>query len=168
MINIDPGEKILKVLRRHWWILAENIIVFLALIIIPILGFAIIKFFIESPLTKPSLDNVYWFIYLAYLLYLFLMFIINLINYYLDFWIITEKRIINVELKNLFNHETSEFTLDKIQDITVEINGVIPSFLNYGNVIVKTASGVTQLNIKQIANPTEIKDIIFEATKTRS
>lgn len=159
MININEGEKILKIVRRHTWILATSAIVFFTLALAPLAGFAILKTLV--PLFQAPLTNAYWIAYLVFLLFVFLKFILAWMNYYLDFWIITDRKIIDIQFTGIFSHAIAEFPVTKIQDVTVRVDGMMPVFLGYGDVLIKTASENTSLRISQIPDPIAIKDVIL-------
>jgi uncharacterized membrane protein YdbT with pleckstrin-like domain len=85
-------------------------------------------------------------------------------NYYFDLWIVTNKRIIDVEQKGLFRREVSSLRLDNIQNIVIDMNGIMPTLLRYGNVHVHTAGASHEIFIIRTANdPEHIKNIITEA-----
>ena len=52
----------------------------------------------------------------------------------------TNDRIVDIEQHGLFSRTISEVDLFRIQDVTVDIHGIIATLLNYGNLTVKTAS----------------------------
>lgn len=87
-------------------------------------------------------------------------------DHYLDVWIITNERIIDVEQHGLFRRETSEFGIDKVQDITAEIPHVIATFLRYGNLRIQTA-GERSFTIKDVPNIYEIKKVIMDQVTKR-
>ena len=89
------------------------------------------------------------------------------IDYYFDVWIITNKRVVNVEQKGLFNREVSELELERIQDITTDVKGVIPTFLNYGDVYVQTAGKTERFDFADVPDPYGIKDIIMNLQKAK-
>jgi uncharacterized membrane protein YdbT with pleckstrin-like domain len=51
------------------------------------------------------------------------------IDYYFDIWIITSERIINIEQKGMFTRKVSELRFQKIQDVTTEVIGFLPTIL---------------------------------------
>ena len=63
------------------------------------------------------------------------------IDYWLDVWIVTDERVINIEQKGLFSRSVSELHFYNVQDVTTSVRGVIPTLLNYGDVEVQTARG---------------------------
>ncbi len=160
MINISPDEIIIRIIRRHpWTILVRSISSFCALLL-PLGVFILLETFV--PAFRYPLTNLYWIAYLVYALFVFFFFMLMWVNYYLDFWVITSKKIIDVEFHGMFNHEVSEFPLEKIQDVTVHLQGVMPVFLDYGNVLIKTASETLTLNMYEVPHPTSVKDAIIE------
>ena len=96
-----------------------------------------------------------------------LLMLIFWMDYYLYVWIITSERIIDIEQKGLFNREISEFTLDKVQDITVKVPNMMATFLKYGDVIIQTA-GESSFEIKQIPNFYEAKNLILDYAKKQN
>jgi uncharacterized membrane protein YdbT with pleckstrin-like domain len=90
-----------------------------------------------------------------------LVFFTSFIDYYLDFWIVTNDRIINVE-QHLFARTISELDLYKIQDITGESRGFLQTMFNYGHVFVQTAGEVGRFNFEEVPGPREVARKIME------
>jgi hypothetical protein len=88
---------------------------------------------------------------------------INWLNYYLDIWIITDKRIVNIEQKRLFSREISSLRLDNIQDVKIEMHGIINTLFKIGNMQVQTSSPEIEFILPQAINPENVKHIIMEA-----
>ena len=100
-----------------------------------------------------------------YYLSIWLFFFANFIDYYLDVWIVTTDRIINIEQKGLFARTVSELKLYNIQDVTSEIQGIIPTLLHFGNVYVQTAAETERFIFKNIANPPIIAKQIIDLSE---
>ena len=161
MISLRPNEKILIVLHRHWIVvvakIATIIFIFLfSLIIIPVL---ISMDFLTGELVGPAL-----FFFVVYLMIILLMIFIIWINYYLDSWIITTDRVIYIDQKSLFYREVSEFMLDRVEDVTVEVPGMLATFLRYGNIRIQTA-GEKPFTIRDVSCIYDAKRIILENTR---
>lgn len=86
-----------------------------------------------------------------------------LTDFYLDIWIVTDKRVIAIEQKGFFSRTVSEFELSKIQDITVAVHGIIPTLLRYGDLTVRTASEHENFVFRQVPQPNEVKDELLRA-----
>jgi hypothetical protein len=87
------------------------------------------------------------------------------IDYYLDVWIVTTKRIVNIEQVGLFNRQISELEHSKIQDVTSEVKGFLPTFFQYGYVYVQTAAEKARFTFKQIPDPVWVRNIIMQLQK---
>lgn len=164
MLKLTENEHIILISRRHWWILTGKITAVLFLGLIPILLYSF--WGVVSPqITLPNEEAVGAFIYFALTLYytfLWLYFCIFFVDYFLDVWIVTNMRIIDIEQKGLFNREVSECYLANIQDITIEIKGVMPTFLNFGDLHIQTAAEKKVFIFQQIADPNKVKNIILD------
>jgi hypothetical protein len=155
------GETILLLLRRHWFILFMR----LFFVIISIIALVIVYLLfgdLNSNFQESALYNLLVFGESLATLFLWNFFFILWIDYYLDVWIVTDERIINIEQKGFFNRNISELKLTKIQDVTSEINGFIPTVLNYGNICVQTAGEVERFTFQQIPNPNHVKNVIVQ------
>ena len=89
-------------------------------------------------------------------------------HYYLDLWIITDRRIITIDQVHFFNRKVSSFRLERLQDIKVSINGIIPTFLNFGTLRAQTASALeSNFMSSGLPDPREIQATIQRATDAR-
>jgi hypothetical protein len=155
------GEKVILFLRRHWFIFVLNLLV----VLIAIIGLILI--FVLFNLLTDDLSQIQYYNLLLFgeslgTLFIWNLFFILWIDFYLDAWIVTNERIINISQKGFFNRDISELKLTKIQDVTSEIVGVIPTLLGYGNIYVQTAAEVERFTFNQIPNPNEVKNIIVQ------
>jgi uncharacterized membrane protein YdbT with pleckstrin-like domain len=101
-------------------------------------------------------------------MFIWITFFLIWIDYYFDVWIITDRRVVNIEQKGLFNRQVSELELLRIQDITTEVTGVIPTILNYGDVFIQTAGENPRFIFRQVSDPYGIKDTLMNLQKKRS
>lgn len=84
------------------------------------------------------------------------------VDYYFDIWIITSERIINIEQKGMFTRKVSELRYNKIEDITTEVTGFIPTVINYGDVRIQTAAEEAEFCFRTVSDPYHIKNIIMD------
>ncbi len=163
-INQKPYEKIIYFLRRDTIVFILQALLFILLLAIPIglyffLGTTFPSLF-ENTITYPLLVILGGIYYLT----VWLVFFTSFIDYYLDFWIVTNDRIINVE-QHLFARTISELDLYKVQDITGESRGFLQTMFNYGHVFVQTAGEVGRFNFEEVPNPREVARKIMELTE---
>jgi uncharacterized membrane protein YdbT with pleckstrin-like domain len=89
-------------------------------------------------------------------------FFISLTFYFMRYLVITNERIVEIEQKGFFNREVSSFRLENIQDITVDVAGVLASVLDYGDVQIQTASKDRDFTIKNAPHPEALKLLISQ------
>jgi len=160
--NKLPGESVIKVLRRDLFILLKKVLFLILLIILPFF------FFYLMITIQPSLmsgEISYPLIVLAtsaYYLFVWLFGFFSFIDYYLDVWIITNERIIDVEQKGFFSRTISEQRLFRVQDVTSEVNGFFATVLKYGNVHVQTAGAKQRFLFREIPGPEEVRNTIIK------
>jgi len=157
----DPNERIVLVLRRHWVIITSKIFVSIILFLMPFVIFFILSSNYPD-FTEYPYNYIFWFVSLLYIGALWLYFLTAWLDYYLDIWIVTNKRIVDIEQHGLFKREVSEFSISKVQDITINIRGVFQTLFKYGNVQIQTASESKNFTFHQVPNPYKAKDIILK------
>ncbi len=159
MIHLDAQEKIVVEARRHWYVFAAEVSSLALLALLPFAAFIVLASSGAFEAVE-GLLSLFVFVSAGWLLALWTLFFIFWTNYYLDVWIVTDRRIIDVEQHGLFSREISEFRLENIEDLTVEVKGLLPTFLRFGDVYVQTAGENREFAIHHVPNPHKLKDII--------
>ncbi|MFH0956113.1 MAG: PH domain-containing protein [Candidatus Falkowbacteria bacterium] len=157
-----PGEKIIKIIRKDLFVLLGKFILVVVLTGLPALvGFMMLKLFpnlLEGEISYPL-------IVLAtsgYILFIWLFLFFSFIDYYLDVWLITNERIIDIRQEGFFSRTIAELKLFQIQDVTSELKGFSKFVFRYGDIYVQTAGEVQRFVFKQIPHPEEVRDIIIK------
>jgi len=75
-------------------------------------------------------------------------------------FIITNKRVIDIDFDNLLNKKFSEANLSMIQDVTSEVKGVAQTMFNYGNVLIQTAAEIPEITFELVPNPEKIIKVL--------
>ncbi|NLE75854.1 MAG: cyclic nucleotide-binding domain-containing protein [Chloroflexi bacterium] len=78
-----------------------------------------------------------------------------------DFFMVTNRRVIEMEKVLLFSEERTEAALHQIQDVRVVMEGVIQRMLGVGNVRVETAGAAGQVGFTYVTDPDMVKETIF-------
>lgn len=155
--NSLPNEKTILFLRRHWIdILA---ILGYGLIMIVILALFLVSLLMSDPqvFTSPIGGPLIAVGTSIYAIFCLIIIISQFTDYYLDTWIVTNERVIDIEHHGLFARTMSELRLSQVQDVTSETHGFLQMFLTFGDVHIQTAAGRARFNFKRIDNPDDVK-----------
>lgn len=171
-IVFEQSEKVLKVIRKHWFIIVAELFAVFVMLLAP---FFILFLFTVIPIegipANLHLDTYLPFIIFAISLWsLFALMTGFMIwtHYYLDLWIITDRRIIVVDQIHFFSRKVSSFRLERLQDIKFSINGLIATFLKFGTIRAQTASAIEgSFKTSGLPDPRELQSIIQKATDAR-
>lgn len=160
MFRLRDNEKVLMTLHKHWWELGGAALAFLVFIALPPLILSFLPFLVGS-LDTPELESIVNFVLALYLMVLFVFLFHFWMDYYLDMWIITTERLIDIEQRGLFSREVAEIPLHQIQDVTIEIHGIVETFLKFGTIKIQTA-GEREFLIRNVPNLYEAKEVILK------
>jgi len=159
-----PDEEVILLLRRHWLVFIFRFLpfflFFILLLVFHVVGVRIIAFL--------GFDlGVNWFYLIESFLglFLWLSLFVTWVNFYLDVWIVTDTRIVDINQISLFNRHVSELKHNKIQDVTSEVHGIIPTLFKYGDVYIQTAGNKQRFVFKQIPDPMSTRNMIMRLQK---
>jgi len=171
-IKLEPDEKIIIQARRHWFVIVRQLASLVLLTFVPIA----LVVFVEWTLRTYSEATISVFDYKAYLTFgytLWLMFLwagaFNLwTNYYLDVLTVTDRRVILVNQKGFFWRSVTSFRLERLQDVSVEVNGFLATLLDYGTILAETAGHADEdFRATSMAAPSHLKSLILQAADNR-
>ena len=148
----EPNETIIFLIRRHPIILLKGIFQIVAIIFLII----IIPIFF-------SFNSTTTIIIIFGILLSILIAATNLYRWFNDLYLLTDRRLIDVDQKTVFARVVTETALDQIQDVTYEVSGVLPSLLNFGKVAIQTAGAVQDIQITVVSNPSGVQSQISKA-----
>ena len=155
------NEDIIMIIRRHWLtFIFQFILIVIGFVFIFVMHFVITEFMPEI-LTEQG-QSILFFVETFLAMILWLIAFIFWIDYYFDVWIITDHRIVDIEQLGLFKRNVSELEHSKIQDVTTEIHGILPTLLKYGFVYVQTAGKKTRFIFKEVPRPMMIRKMILQ------
>ncbi|OGI15614.1 MAG: hypothetical protein A3E38_01615 [Candidatus Moranbacteria bacterium RIFCSPHIGHO2_12_FULL_54_9] len=157
----QADEEVVHIIHRHWFDILSHFLVVL------VLSFLLIASLLAFPLLFPEIldaANTRLFLFVENTLFIFIWLFgfLTWIDYYFDVWIITDKRIVNIEQRGLFVRHISELHFSRIQDVTAAVTGIIPTMLNYGDVEVQTAGEEGRFIFRRVPDPYRIKDVIMK------
>ncbi len=160
-MKFESGEKTIKIFRKHWLVMFFELLLFVVIAIAPALVLWITWRSIEIELVYP-IGMVITLLFGVLILLLWIGFFIVYTNYFLDVWILTNQRVVDIDQKNLFVREISTIRIEKIQDVTVDISGLFPSIFGYGNISIQSAGAEKEFVIRNAKNPNHVKELILQ------
>lgn len=170
-IDLESSETVIKVVRKHWFIIVAELFGVFLMVLLP---FVCMLFFLMLPELIPSninLSNYSPLIAYAISIWLLLSIMTGFMiwtHYFLDLWVVTDRRIIVIDQINFFNRKVSSFRLERLQDIKVAVNGILATFLNFGTIRAQTA-GAAENNFTStgLPDPRGLQATIQKATDAR-
>lgn len=151
----EEQEKVVLFLRQHVIVNVPWMFTALVMIIFPI----IVDY---TSILDPVPSNfrfvflmIWYLITLAYSLQKFL-------SWFFNVYIITDERIVDVDFNNLIYKEVHDAHIDRIQDVTYNMGGVIRTLLNYGDVLIQTASEVPNFDFLAVPHPDKVAKVLQE------
>jgi len=157
-----PGETVVAILRKDIFILLQKIILLLVMLFLPIIFFLVVLMTNAELILNNSFELLIVWGAGIYVLFLWLFFLFHFLDYYLDVWIITNERVIDIEQRGFFSRVISELKYPAVQDVTTEIHGIIPTLLKYGTVFVQTAGEKERFVFESVPEPDAIRDLLMK------
>lgn len=146
-------ETIYVVLRSHWFVNVSWILIALSMLILPLF----IQFI---PLQLPISLGFSLTLLLFWYLVSFVFILEKFIAWYFDIFIITNYRVIDVDIRNIIDRSFKEAQIKKIQNLKYKISGVSQTLFNYGTIVVETAGENPDIIFEKIANPAKVLKVL--------
>lgn len=149
----DDGEHVVLFLRKHpitnlkWLIIAFVMFVFPSVLsLLPGVNSVPIQYQLIGLLT-------WYMITLTFALQSFM-------RWFFDVLIVTDERIIDVDYYDLVHKEITDANLDRIQDVTYRVGGLAKTLIDYGDVLVQTASEIPNIDFIAVPKPALVVKIL--------
>jgi len=81
--------------------------------------------------------------------------------------IITDQRIVDVDFINVLKHEYSEAQLEKIEDVTHNVSGLLGTIFDYGTVTIQTAGAQPEFQFNNVPRPRDVQDTLFDLVELK-
>jgi hypothetical protein len=182
--KVSPDEDIILVVREDIIIPLIRAIIFISFVLVLLL----IRIFVQS-YAGVFLLSIYDTVFGSLVALMCISFILMYHNFFLSLQIVTNKRVIDIDQKGLFNREINTMPVSNIEDISFKMSGFAGTIFNYGNVILQTAgsslasatpnSSITDkgaedningFTFNNVPNPKEVTNIlnkVFHDNETR-
>jgi hypothetical protein len=149
----DENEQIILFLRQHPLINVKWILTTILLLSGPTL-LGLIGVYEFLPTGFGLVLSLSWYLVTsAYAIEKFL-------SWYFNVYFITERRVVDVDFYNLVNKKVSDAEIEKVQDVSYQTGGVVRTMFNYGDVLIQTASEVTEFEFGAVPSPEKVAKIL--------
>ncbi len=170
-IELEKDEQIITMIRKHWFILFAEIFTVALATLLPLLILLLYPLIPKGEVLPDTLSGHYSTIIISICIWTVLCIMAGTMAwtyYYLNLWVLTNKRVILVQQLGFFRRKVSSFRLERLQDVKVRINGFIATILNFGTVRTQTA-GAAEDNFKGtgLPDPRSFQAQIQKATDER-
>src|SRR3989344_5412839 len=147
--NQESGEKIILLLRAHIVTLVPSVLLILLFIFLPFLAPSFLGIFRLQALSVFDPRQL----------------ILIFIFWYLNVYLITNERVIDIDFRGILHKETSYAKLNQIQDISPKIIGFFGTFFHYGNIYIQTAAERPEFEFHNVENPNMVAQEIHEQVR---
>ena len=162
VIKIKPYEKVIQVTRHHLITFIPQIIFFILLTLVPIALYWLLQRLFPTLFLNSIIYPLDILLASIFYLSILLFFYTSFVEFYLDLWIFTNDRLVDVEQTTLFARRIAEADLYQVQDVSSEVKGFCASLFNYGRVEIQTAGAVPKFILENVPHPHQLRQTILE------
>lgn len=154
----DNDEVVHLLIRRSPLALVKNIVITIIFFILPLYVFPFLFNLRYEGIAVFDRNfafciQIFW--YLALFGYIFQWFL----NWYFEVFLVTNKKIIDVDRGST---NISETFLINVEDVTSKMASVVGQVLNIGSIHIQTAAEREEFEFEMVDNPSEIRDAISD------
>jgi len=155
------NEKIILFTRRHWINFFGHLMI--TALIGAVIEVLIYLSYLYIPFINESADAAVIVFTLGAIvaLMVWLIMFIGWVDYYLDIWMVTNERIVEIKQNALFNRQISELDLEDIEDVSAKVVGFLGTLLGYGTIFVQTAATTEMFEFLRIPKPYEVQKVVL-------
>jgi uncharacterized membrane protein YdbT with pleckstrin-like domain len=162
-MNIDriivrkQGEAVLRIVRHYWLTFLPKAAFAFLLVAAPL--------FFMVPLFR--LGSAGKAIFIASLVFGSVYALRVFVEWWWNAFVITTKRVIDIDQRGFFRRTVSEAPYDRIQDISFAIRGFWGTIFRFGSVSIQTAGTNVNLELPDVKDPKSLHHLITETRSIR-
>ena len=145
------GEHIRYIIKKHWTVMARVILI---AIVFSLPG--LIVYFLSGNVLAGLGSNIHKLILFLATIWLWAAAFkgfTSWLNEFIDVIVITNERIIDITQTNLFHRDIAETSLDKVEDATGSIKGVLGTLFKFGSISIQTAAAEGKFGMELVDKP---------------
>jgi hypothetical protein len=156
----ETDEEVILFLRQHLIVLLPAVLILIVLLLSPVLilpaFFSTLTLPFEVPAQYIVIGTAFWYVMT------FGVALTSFLRWFFNIYIVTQRRIIDIDFLHLLYKEFSETRIDKVQDLSFKSGGIFAAFFNYGDVIVQTAGDTPNIDFTTVPYPAKVVETISE------
>lgn len=159
---LENGEVILEKIRKHWIVYVKDGVMhvftcFITLVMATYITSRGVLSFIDK-----DMGSYIGLILMMFVIIFWVSFFYAWTKEYFDVWYVTDKHIIAVNQKQMFEREEAFMELSRIQDVLFEKNGFLFAWLGYGKLKIQSAGIDQEFVIDNVTNVESFAHRILE------
>lgn len=159
--EFEADEKVLFVIKQHPF---GIILIYLISIVAFIIALAMTSYLLPSMFSSVNGMYVLWFVIaLAAGLLLLTVLILSSFVYNQSRLTLTNKKIVQIAQKSIFERKISHLSLANIEDVTSDQQGILANMFNFGTIKVETAGEQANFIFVLCPDPHRVARIILES-----
>ncbi|MFN4292832.1 MAG: cyclic nucleotide-binding domain-containing protein [Thermoflexales bacterium] len=150
-----PGELVLWFGRKHWWVLLQS--QWFTALMLTFAGAAFL------PPLRPIFSGLFGQVLVGALLFAaFASFLWFLIDWWNDYYVVTDQRVIHRERILVIYDSQDEAPISSVQKVTVERPNFISTVLDVGTLLIETLGARANIRFEWVAEPNRISKLILD------
>ncbi len=164
-VDQEEDEVIELFLRRHGitnfpWIVLSILGLFIPALVVFLDQALQINFISKIP-EKLALEAlVLWYLFIIAFVFE------SFLSWYFNIYIMTNQQLVDINFRSLLFRDIVTIQYNDIQGVTSQIQGIIRSFFNFGDVLVETAAKNESVDFNDVPKPDQVADRIDDLQKT--
>lgn len=150
IIKLLPEERVIKIIHQAWLTFLLQIFLAILLIVLP--------FFLMFPLFQLGSWGIAVFLILILIALIYSLRVLFIA--YCNTFVLTNKRLIDIEQKGIFSRTISEIPFRKIDEVLLKRKGIFQTVFGYGTLTVRVKNSPLQLELRHIKQPQETFQLI--------
>lgn len=154
----EDEEQVVLFIRQHLVTMIGPALLVALLAISPIVIFPLLFQYLVLPIEIPAryivVGTAFWYVAT------FGFALMSFLRWFFNIYIVTNKRIVDIDFLHLLYKEFSEARLERIQDISFKSGGIFAAFFDYGDIDIQTAAEVPNIEFAAIPKPAKVVETI--------
>jgi uncharacterized membrane protein YdbT with pleckstrin-like domain len=152
LTTMQPGEKVIAVIKRHpIGIIGIYVAIAFVLTLVALLAFGLIPSMSTGGSNQATGMGALVFLIAASISFVYALIATKV--YWANSWVITSDSITQVSQSGLFSRQSSQLSLENLEDVTAEQHGILAHTFNYGVLKAETAGERSKFSFLYCPNP---------------